>query len=201
VLSLQGEFDKKLIIDIDDTCVDTLTGFVKWLAGLKRLNNVVGNKIQNREHLGAWLNVPEELADLWLKEFCEFSWQWGALYPMLGAEVSLPHIKQAGWKVVGYSKSASDMNRATLRRANLELMFPGVFDELYVVNRTANLYPMLKENDEAVCVTATEITARASAEAGHVTYMLHQPWNQNFNNMSVRKFNNWLEITEVLLKS
>jgi hypothetical protein len=60
---------------------------------------------------------------------------------------------------------------------------------------------MLKENDEAVCVTATEITARASAEAGHVTYMLHQPWNQNFNNMSVRKFNNWLEITEVLLKS
>jgi hypothetical protein len=201
-LSSLDEFDKKLIIDIDDTCVDTLTGFVKWLAGLKRLNNVEGNRIQNREHLGAWLNVPEELADLWLKEFCEFSWQWGALYPLLGAEVTLPQIKRAGWKIVGYSKGASDMHRATLRRADLELMFPGVFDELYVVNRNANMYPVLRENNETgcVCVTATEITARASAEAGNVTYMLHQPWNQTFNNMSVRKFNNWLEIAEVILK-
>lgn len=198
-MSLQDD-RPKLIIDIDDTCVDTLSSFVKWLNGLDRLKNVTGNKIENREHLGDWLNVPDDLADLWQKEFCEFSWQWGALYPCLWAEQVLPTIAQAGWNIIGYSKSSADMHRATLRRANLELLFPNVFHQLYVVNRTANLYPMLIEHDDAVCVTATESTAKASAQAGHVTYLMAQPWNQNFSDMSVRKFNNWKEIQQVLLK-
>lgn len=191
----------KLIIDIDDTCVDTLTAFVKWLNRLGRLNNVIGNKITNRDHLGTWLNVPEELADLWLKEFCEFSWEWGALYPCLGSDKVLPNLAKAGWHIVGYSRAANDMSRAILRRANLELLFPGVFSELYVVNRTANLYPMLKEHEESVCVTANEITARASAQAGHATYLLTQPWNQDYSDMSVRRFKHWSEIYQVLIQT
>jgi hypothetical protein len=91
------------------------------------------------------------------------------------------------------------MNRATLRRANLELLFPNVFNELYVVNRTANLYPMLKEHDEAVFVTATASSARAGAQAGHATYLMNQPWNHNFSDISVRKFENWHEIQQVLI--
>jgi hypothetical protein len=199
-LNSQADYENKLIIDIDDTCVDTLTAFVKWLASLQRLKNVIGNKITNREHLGDWLNVPEELGDLWMKEFCEYSWQWGALYPMLGAEKILNNLSDAGWYIVGYSKSSADMHRATLRRANLELLFPNVFNELYVVNRTANLYPMLKEHEEAVFVTATESSARAGAQAGHATYLLTQPWNQDFSDISVRRFNNWQEIQQVLTK-
>ena len=199
-MSSQDDYENKLIIDVDDTCVDTLTGFVKWLSSHGRLKNVAGNKITNREHLGGWLNVPEELADLWMKEFCEYSWQWGALYPCLGAEKVLPALSEAGWYIVGYSKSSPDMHRATLRRANLELLFPNVFNELYVVNRSANLYPMLKEHEEAVCVTATESTAKASAEAGHATYLMNQPWNHLFTDISVRKFHHWNEIQQVLLK-
>lgn len=163
-----------------------------------RLKNVAGNKITNRDHLGAWLNVPEELADLWLKEFCEFTWEWGALYPCLGAEKVLPSLSQAGWTIVGYSRAVNELSRATLRRANLELIFPNVFNELYVVNRTVNLYPMLKEHDVAVCVTANELTALASAQAGHATYLLTQPWNREFSDLSVRRFNHWNEIYHVL---
>ena len=200
MLSLQVDCEKKLIIDIDDTCVDTLTAFVKWLSSLQRLKNVSGHKIESREHLGAWLNVPEELADLWLKEFCEYTWQWGATYPCLGAEQVLPLLSFNDWYIVGYSKSSADMNRATLRRANLELLFPNVFNELYVVNRTANLYPMLKEHDEAVFVTATASSACAGAQAGHATYLMNQPWNHNFSDISVRKFENWHEIQQVLTK-
>jgi hypothetical protein len=198
-LSLPDEdLPRKLIIDLDDTCVDTLTAFVRWLAGLGRLKNVEGNKISNREHLGEWLNVPDELADLWMGEFCEHSWQWGALYPMLGAEKILPQLVQNGWVIIGYTKSSNEMHRATLRRANMELLFPGVFKELYVVPRTQNLYPLLKEHEYAVCVTSTESTARQSAQAGHATYMIQQPWNVDFSDLSVRKFNNWAEISKAL---
>jgi len=198
-LSLPADLERKLIIDVDDTCVDTLTGFVKWLASLNRLKNVNGNIIDSREHLGSWLNIPDNLAEIWIKEYCEQTWEWGALWPCLGAEKALPQIKQHGWHVIGYSKSSSNMHRATLRRANLELLFPGVFSELYVINRAANFNVVIKENSESVCITALESTALASAEAGHITYLLNQPWNRNFSNISVRKFNNWLDITNVLL--
>lgn len=190
---------RKLIIDIDDTCIDTLTGFVKWLASLDRLKGVEGNKITNREKLGHWLNVPDDLADLWMGEFCESSWQWGALFPAQAAEQVLKHFPTNGWTVVGYSRASKDMHRAILRRANLELLFPGVFSELYVVPRTANLYPLLLGHDDAVCVTSTESVARASAQAGHVTYLINQPWNYSFSDISVRKFNNWKEIGIELL--
>ena len=195
------DLPRKLIIDIDDTCVDTLTAFVKWLARLQRLNNVEGNKITNREHLGDWLNVPDDLADLWLAEFCDHSWQWGALYPMLGAEKILSHLVQQGWVIIGYTKSSKDMARATLRRANLELLFPGIFKELYVVPRNTDLYPLLKEHEYAVCVTAVESTAMSSAQAGHATYMMQQPWNLEFKDLSVRKFSNWSEIAKALSTS
>jgi hypothetical protein len=199
VLSLPAnDYENKLIIDIDDTCIDTLTGFVKWLSSHGRLKNVAGNVITSREHLGNWLSVPDELADLWMKEFCEHSWQWGALYPMFGAEKALGELADNDWYIVGYSKSSKDMHRATLRRANLELLFPGVFNELYVVPRETNLYPMLKEHESAVCVTATESTARASAQAGHITYLLKQPWNIGFSDISVRKFEHWNDILQVL---
>ena len=192
------DLPRKLIIDLDDTCVDTLTAFVKWLSNFGRLKNVEGNRITSREHLGTWLNVPNELADLWMTEFCESSWQWGAVYPLLGAEQVLGKLVQQGWVLVGYSKSSNEMSRAILRRANMELLFPGVFRELYVVPRTQDLYPLLKQHDYAVCVTSTELVARSSAQAGHATYMIRQPWNQDFSDLSVRKFNNWLEIEQAL---
>jgi len=198
-LSKLTDVENKLVIDIDDTCVDTLTGFVKWLASFNRLKNVDGNIINNREQLGPWLNVSNSLADIWLKEYCEQTWEWGALLPCLGAEKALPQIKQHGWRIIGYSKGSGDMHRATLRRANLELLFPGVFDELYIINRLSNFNAVIKENYESVCITALESTALASAEAGHITYLLNQPWNRNFSNISVRKFNNWLDIANVLL--
>lgn len=194
------DYKNKLIIDIDDTCIDTITAFVKWLAQHDRLKNVNGNTITSREHLGDWLSVPDELADLWMSDFCEHSWQWGAMYPCLGAEKILVEFVKAGWYIVGYSRSSKDMHRATLRRANLELLFPNVFHELYVVNRHANLYPMFKEHEPAFCVTSTESAAKSSAEAGHATYLLTQPWNYSFSDISVRRFNNWNDVATVLLK-
>jgi hypothetical protein len=191
---LQAEVPNKLIIDVDDTCLDTLTAFIKWLGSQNRLGKVSQGKIQSRENIGDWIGVGEELANLWQKEFYEYSWQWGALYPFMGAEQVLPALSKQGWYIVGYSRAFNDMNRAILRRANLELLFPGVFNELFVVDRQINLYPMLKEHDPGVCVTATESTARASAQAGHATYLMNQPWNYEFSDLSVRRVNDWADV-------
>jgi hypothetical protein len=200
-LNLQDDLENVLIIDIDDTCVDTLSSFIKWLATLGRLKKIeIGRVIEDRENLGDWLGIPNELVALWLKEFNEYSWQWGAMHPCLLAEKVLPTLANNGWHIIGYSKATSELSRSVLRRANLELLFPGVFKELFVVKRDANIYSMLKEYDDAICVTSTISGAQASAQVGHATYLMQHPWNSNFSGLSARKFKNWKSIEEVLLK-
>jgi len=192
---------RKLIIDIDDTCVDTISALVKWLHSLNRLGSANNNNIlENREYLGKWLGIPEELADLWINEFLSQSWQWGALYPCLSSQIVLPSLHQQGWYIIGYSRAANNINRAILRRANLELIFPNVFRELVVVDKAANLYPLVKEHENAVCVTATESTARVSVAAGHATFLIDQPWNRDVVDLTIRRFKNWDEINKVLMQ-
>jgi hypothetical protein len=197
-LNSSDDLPPNLIIDIDDTCVDTLTAFVKWLANLDRLSNVSSEKISNRENLGSWLGVSDEHANLWLKEFTEYSWQWGATLPCLGAEKVLSRIKQQGWHIIAFSRASKDMHRAILRRANLELLFPGIFNDVYVVQKDDNFYPILKNYDYSVVVTALESTAISSAQAGHATFLMNQPWNHEFSDIRIRKFKNWLDIETAL---
>lgn len=201
-MNLPDDSENILIIDIDDTCIDTLSSFIKWLASLGRLKNIeIGRVIADRENLGDWLGMPNELVALWFKEFCEYSWQWGATHPCLQAEKVLPNLSKNGWYIVGYSKASSDLSRSILRRANLELLFPDVFDELFVLKRDANVYSLLKDYDDAICVTSTVSGAQASAQVGHATYLMQHPWNSNFSDLSARKFKNWKSIEEVLLKN
>lgn len=194
------ELDNLLIIDIDDVCLDTLTGFVKWLSKHDRLHNIAGNAILSREVLGTWLNVPDELANHWMKDFSERSWEWGALYPMMDSRPVISELYKEGWNLIAVCRGSTDLSRATLRRANLELVFPGLFDDVYVLGLHANLHSMLKNYQNAICVTSTELVAAASAQAGHITYLLDQPWNRTFNNMSARRFNDWAGIKEALDK-
>lgn len=192
---------KKLVIDIDDTCIDTLTGFIQWLSKLNRLNHNRENvRITSRESLGGWLGITDNLCNLWLKEYEEQSWEWGALYPCSDAQQLLPQIAKSGWDIVGYSRCNSDLNRAYLRRANLELIFPNVFSEFHLINKQASLYPFLINYSNPVCVTALTSTAYDSATAGHVSYMIARPWNADYSSLSVKKFNSWAEMKPFLDK-
>lgn len=194
-----NDIPRKLIIDLDDTCVDTVGALVKWLHSLNRLSNATNTPLLLREHLGAWLGVPEELAALWNHEFLSESWQWGATYPILNSQAVLPSLHKQGWYIIGYSRAHGALHRAILKRANLELVFPNVFRDLVVVDKTTKLYPLLKEHENAVCVTATEATARASASAGHATFLIDHPWNRDVDDLTIRRFNNWDEINQVLM--
>jgi len=194
-----NEIDNLIIVDLDDTCLDTISGFVKWLAKHNRLANVTGTQIKSRENLGSWLGVDESLADNWMRDYCERTWEWGTLLPAKDSTRVIPHILNLDINFIAFSRSTSDINRGTLKRANVELIYPGIFEELYMLGLHANPYPLLVDFKSAICITANETVAKASAQAGHITYLLDQPWNREFNDMSVRRFNNWEEIYNALL--
>jgi hypothetical protein len=187
-----------IIVDIDDTCLDTLTGFIKWLGKHNRLGLVGSNAITSRTLLGDWLGVTDDLATHWMKDFCERSWEWGALYPMKEAIKVIPELRQRSWSFIAVSRGSSNIDRGVLRRANLELMFPGMFEELYSMPLGANMYPLIKDYAPSIFITADSAAAVASAQAGHITYLMDQPWNRDYKDLSAKRFDNWLEIFKAL---
>jgi hypothetical protein len=194
----KGDVENLIIVDIDDTCLDTVTGFIKWLNKHNRLNKVAGNSITSRSLLGDWLGVTDDLATHWMRDFCERSWEWGALYPTKKAQPVIADLYNGNWNFIAISRGASTIDRGTLRRANLELVFPGIFEELYTMPLGANVYPLIKDYAPSICVTADISVAISSAQAGHITYLLDQPWNREYNELSARRFDSWTEIFEVL---
>ena len=194
-------YQRTLFVDVDDTCLDVLGGFVRWLAQMKRLKSVSGNVIQDREHLGEWLGIDEGLATLWMKEFENYTWQWGALQPITAGLPALQMLKKQGWKIVALAHGVTELPRAVLRRANLELQYPGIFTDLYSMPDGTSFYPYMKDQEDAVCVTASIRTATDTAQAGHSAYLLDQPWNRRFQDMRVKRFSNWIDVVNTLMKS
>lgn len=194
----KGNVDNLIIVDIDDTCLDALTGFIKWLGKHNRLGSVSGSAIKSRTLLGDWLGVTDDLATHWMKDYCERSWEWGALYPMKESIKVIPELRNRGWSFIAISRGSNNIDRGTLRRANLELMFPGMIEELYSMPLGANMYPLIKDYAPSIFITADSAAAVASAQAGHITYLMDQPWNRDYNELSAKRFNNWIEIFNAL---
>ncbi len=192
---------RTIFVDVDDTCLDVLGGFVQWLAQQNRLKKVTGKSIKNRDQLGDWLGIDEGLANLWLKEFVHHSWQWGALKYIKDSNRALQALKRHGFRLVALAHCGNELHRVVLRRANLELLFPGVFNELFAMPDNNSFYPYMKDLDDAVCITASIRTATDTATAGHVAYLLDQPWNREFQNLSVRRFSNWIDMANILIQT
>ena len=58
-----------LFVDVDDTCLELLGGFIQWLNKLGRLKGYTpGKVIQDRSNLHDWLNIPEPLMNTWMNE-------------------------------------------------------------------------------------------------------------------------------------
>jgi hypothetical protein len=186
--------DNLIIVDLEDTVLDTMSGFVKWLGKHNRLTNITGKSLTSRDEMGSWLGVDDSLAANWMREFCEQSWEWGALHPYLDSQKVIPALVKCGWDFIGVARGSSKVDRGTLRRANLELTFPRVFTELYAMSTETNIYPLLKDFSQIIFITANEHVALTSANAGHITYLLDQPWNKEFNNLAVKRFSSWEEI-------
>lgn len=194
-------YQRTLFVDVDDTCLDVLGGLVHWLAQMNRLKHISSNPIKDRENLGEWLGIDEGLAQLWVKEFTNHTWQWGALRAIKDSNRSLQALRKQGWKMVALAHSGTDLHRAVLRRANLELLFPSVFTDLFAMPLTSSFYPYMKDIEDAVCITASARTAKDTADAGHVAYLLDQPWNREFHDLAVKRFANWIDIANTLMKS
>ena len=194
-------YQRTVFVDVDDTCLDVLGGLVQWLASMNRLKQATGKPIQDRDHLGDWLGIDNGLADLWSKEFASHTWQWGALKPFKDANRALQALKRHGYKITALAHCGGELPRVILRRANLELLFPGVFTDLFAMPDKNSFYPYMKDLDDAVCITASIRTATDTAQAGHAAYLFDQPWNRKYQDIRVRRFTNWIDIANNLMQS
>jgi hypothetical protein len=191
-------YQRTIFLDVDDTILDTMGGFISWLDDQNRIDSVKTPRPTDFFDLGAWLGVENDLARFWYKEFTQQTWQWGALRSIQNAQAVLPVIQRQGWRISGMAHGTGELARAQLRRANLELLFPGVFRDIFVVPHDQSFYPFMREHDDGIFITANTRTAQDAAEAGHSAYIFAQTWNTRFRDIRVRSFPDWNSILTVL---
>lgn len=198
IIGKPTKYRRSIFVDVDDTCLDTTSSFVRWLEDMNRAKRVKTPVPTDINKIGEWLGVDQNLADHWYKEFANHTWHWGALRPVLASEKVLPMIKAQGWNMIAFAHGNNDLSRAQMRRANLELLYPGVFGDLTVAQNGVSFYPYMLEHDDAICITASMKTAQDTAEAGHLAWLLKHPWNRSGPKLTVRKFGDWHQILEAL---
>ncbi len=196
-----SKYRRTIFVDVDDTCLNTTESFIRWLSDMNRVKRVKTPVPTDINKLGEWLGVEQSLAEHWLKEFNNHTWQWGALRPLLGAEKVLPMIKAQGWNMIAFAHGNGELARAQMRRANLELLFPGIFGDLTQAQNGASFYPYMREHDDAICVTASIKTAHDTAQAGHLAWMIKHPWNRGAPDLTIRRFGDWHQILEALTQT
>jgi hypothetical protein len=188
-------------IDIDDTCLDLLGGYVNWLFSSGRLNvsaNFAPVPIKDRNRVADWLGIDESLEQQWHKEFVCYSWQWGALKGLPDSGPALSLLKNAGWKIWAVGKGHAELARATLRRANLELIYPGIFEDMFLLPEEKSFYPYFSDKEEAVVISSMGKNSVDVAECSHRSFLLSRPWNQGFSDIRVKRYDNWLDIATSL---
>jgi len=189
-----------LFVDVDDTCLELLGGFIMWLNKLNRLKDYKpGKVIVDRHNLHDWLGIPEPLMNTWLHEYTAFSWQWGALSGRADAAKAFKVFRHYGWRVVGVGHGTSTVDRAILRRANLELVYPNTFEDYFIAPSEKSFYPYMRDYTDPICITSVVRYAEDMASAGHIVFLLNQPWNKDYSNLRIKSFNNWKEICENIM--
>lgn len=192
--------NKVVFVDVDDTCLELLGGFVTWLNKLQRLSSYVpGKVITDRSNLHDWLGLPEPLLNTWMHEFQAWSWEWGALNGRSDAADGFKVLKYYGWRIVGVGHGAATVDRAILRRANLELVYPGVFEDYFIAPSEKSFMPYLRDYADPICITSVVKYAEDMVNSGHVTFLLKQPWNKGNSDLRIKMFENWKEICDNIM--
>lgn len=189
-----------LFVDVDDTCLELLGGLVMWLNKLNRLKDYKPGKIiKDRSNLHDWLNIPEPLMNTWKHEFTAYSWEWGALNGRADASEAFKVFRYYGWRVIGVGHGASTVDRAVLRRANLELVYPGVFEDYFIAPGDKSFSPYMRDYEDPICITSVVKYAKDMVDAGHITFLLKQPWNKEHKDIRIKSFDNWKQICDNIM--
>lgn len=190
---------KTIYLDTDDTCLDSLGTYIRWLAWMGRIKNPSQQPIKDRNNLAPWLGIDEDLERNWYDEFSNSSWQWGTMPALPDTKICLGHLISNGWKIVAMSANGNGaVDRAVLKRANLEMALPGIFQDCFLIKYTNNWYAFFTEKEETVFISGNQKRCLEVAEAGHVSYLLDRPWNKDFSDMRVRRFQGWKELALLL---
>lgn len=165
-----------IILDCDGVLLD-------WLRPFRRFAEArIGRDLSpspTSNDLHDWLDVDRAEAARLVREF-NYSSAFGELEPMPGAVAAVEEMWKSRRSIVVLT-SCGDSDTARIRRQrNLRRVFGHVFDEIVCLPLYANKTRHLQSIEKGIWVEDTYSAALAGAAAGHRSFMLRQPHNEQF---------------------
>lgn len=126
---------KVVVFDCDEILLDHLGGFRGWLA--KKHGIICKSDYPDKYDLSEWMGVEDaNEVRTYLREFNQESYEFGLLKPLydyIPNYVSALRHTLPDAKFAVLTKSGTMGHGEVLRRVNIENVFPGVFDEIHIV--------------------------------------------------------------------
>lgn len=120
----------------------------------------------------------------------------GYLEPLRDAREILKNFKQDGWQIFACTAMGYDPYSCSLRKKNIENLFPNIFDRVEMTAFGEPKHNWLSQwrNSGAVWVEDKWANAIAGADFGLKTFLMKHSYNTKHDYQGVEKVDNWTQI-------
>ncbi len=182
---------KLILTDLDDVCLHWAKGFAKYAEAFGY--DITGAA----ENINAWLYKNVSARDRGIIDAFNDSKHFASLEPYEDAVDVINRLKHEGWTFIAISAVEKGSFSWSLRKQNLDLYFPDVFEAIFHVGFTPNAkLPYLNLFQPTYWVEDSSSNAVDGSIAGHTSFLLERPYNSEFHHHNVIKAKTWYEIEE-----
>ena len=176
---------KILLTDIDGVLLDWSGHFNKYL---KTYHPELG--LMNPTEFDQHSNIAKVM-----QNFNRSAWL-GYLKTHKDAAEILPEFKKAGYDIICCTAMGHDPYSYSLRKQNLENVFPGLISRMDVTGFGESKAEWLSQykGSGAIWVEDKWANAKAGADAGLNTYLMRHEYNASQDYTGVKKVDNWVQI-------
>lgn len=176
---------KIILTDIDGVCLDWSKQFNKYLEFY---------------HPGKSVNDPTEYSDYAhiekeMQAHNHSAW-FGYMEPLRDAAETLNRLSAEGWEVHGCTAMGHDPYAISLRKRNLEMFFPNVFNRLDTVGFGQGKEEWLEKyrGQECIWIEDKWTNALVGASMGIKTFLMRHSYNASYDDKRIVKVDNWQQI-------
>ncbi|OUU18548.1 MAG: hypothetical protein CBC05_02375 [Crocinitomicaceae bacterium TMED45] len=125
----------------------------------------------------------------------------GFLEPLRDAHQVLPKFKEQGWTIIACTSMGTDQYANSLRKQNLERVFPNIFDRIDIIPFMSPKNEWLSQykDSDAVWVEDKWANALAGANQRLNTYLMRHEYNASNDDKRITKVDNWQQIASKVL--
>ena len=187
---------KYLLTDVDGVLLDWVEGFCDF-ANTVLGTNVNPNDIETYDMLENF-EITMQQKNTLINTFHTVSPKFRELSSFRRSLDVLPWFMDRGYTLIAITAVSNHPNTRDNRLANLHGVFGPIFSDVHFTNPGEPKTEFLKVYPQSIWVEDSPEHAMEGLEVGHHTFLMDQPYNEDYPCGGITRVNNWIDIYKIV---